>query len=1202
MWPTTFLLPIILSASCVCFAGPASAPAEAPRASELFAERNLVAWCIVPFDARRRGPEERAEMLRRLGFTRFAYDWRAEHIASFDEELDTLQRWGISLDAFWFPGGLNDEARTILSVLERHHVQTQLWVTLGFGDLIAGERDEAGAVMPAARDEHAKRVDQAASAIKPIAEAAAKIDCRVGLYNHGGWFGEPENQIEIIERLKASGITNVGIVYNQHHGHDHIARFPRLLRQMLPHLYCLNLNGMIRDGERGGKKIWTLGHGELDLELLRTIRDSGYRGLIGILGHTMDDAEDTLRDNLEGLKWLLPQLAGTPATQPAPAPTRGSYRDGVGEASVSTAFGQALRGGILAEPNSAYRTPPITVECRTRLASKRDYNILVSCEPKSSPGHWEIFTWKNWGHLTVYLPGSRPDHVRSSVDLCDGQWHAIAMHYEPTRLRLYIDGKVVVDRAITPREQPTSPAALAIGRLVEGGLNCDGVIDDVRISTGIRPIVPPTDKPLTRDETTIQLWNFDTLPSPGIRGQRWAVEDPKRRAELPEFQIIPAARPDELTPANPPQPPPAANWARSHGDDAGTRYSALKQIHRGNVAQLKPAWAYHSEDGVGNIQCNPVIANGVMYAPTVGEHVVAVNAITGREIWRFKPGGRPAFRGLLYWNGEGGPRLLVSAGQYLWAINPADGKPIASFGDAGRVLTGECRVAGAVFDNVFVVPGYLRDVYGIDVRTGKLLWTFHTVPQPGEYGSDTWNRAENGANCWGGMVLDAQRGIAYVSTGSPKPDFVGVNHQGSNLFANCLIALDAKTGRRLWHFQEVRHDIWDRDIPAPPNLVTIERNGQKIDAVAQVTKLGNTLLVDRVTGKPIYPFRLRRAPVSKLPGERTWPYQPDLELPEPFSQQRFTRDDITDRSEEATRFVTGRIGTASMGWFEPFEEGRPNVVTHVHGGAEWTGAAADPRGRLYVSANEMQWLISVFQPDERPRDPHAPPTPGQKLYLTNCASCHGIDRVGIGMAPPLQGLGQRMKDAEVRQLLKTGRNNMPVAPPMTEQQTQALLDFLYQRDLPASTQPAPPRSTPHYGHNGYPKLLDHEGYPACKPPWGTLNCIDLNTGKIAWKVPLGEYPQLAEEGLTGTGAENFGGATVTAGGLVFCAGTPDLKIRAFDSDTGAELWSHELAHGGYAPPAVYEAGGRQYVVIAATGGGKLGGEMGDEYVAFTLPD
>lgn len=711
------------------------------------------------------------------------------------------------------------------------------------------------------------------------------------------------------------------------------------------------------------------------------------------------------------------------------------------------------------------------------------------------------------------------------------------------------------------------------------------------------------------------------------RRDAFEVESAERRAAMPERWVIPGAPVESLTVSldslhsgDPASATARISWTRSHGDDASSRYSALRAIDRSNVMDLRVAWTYRSKDRPGNIQCNPIVVGDRLIAPTSGDRVVGLRAATGEELWSFDPGARPAYRGLTYW--PAGDRVFFGAGDFLWAIDPATGSPVEEFGsgvadsggpaERGRVRVGPIAVAPAVFEDVVIAPGHWGDVHGFDARTGARRWKFRTVPARGEFGADTWGGLAPdvgigfGANCWGGMALDAARGIAVVSTGSPKPNFDGTRYPGSNLFANCVLALDARTGARLWHFQEIRHDIWDLDIPAPPNLVTIEREGRRVDAVAQVTKIGNTLLLDRATGRPIFDVPMRRAPASPLPGERTWPYQPDIERPEPFTRRVFTEDDITTRSEDATYHVAGIVKGARTGWFEPFEEGRATILYGIHGGAEWTGAAFDPRtGRLYVSANELPWTISVFTPDERRRDPNAPPTRGQEVYSANCAKCHGEDRIGAGVAPPLQGLARRMDDAAVLELLASGRGSMPSNEDIPPDDRSALLDFLFLRDLPppdpnAPTPPLPAR--PNYTSNGYPKLLDHEGYPGNKPPWGTLNCIDLNEGRVAWKVPLGEYPELAAQGLRGTGAENFGGATVTAGDLVFCAGTPDRKLRAFDADTGEELWAGELPWGGYAPPAVYEAEGRQFVVIAATGGGKLGGEVGDAWVAFALPE
>jgi outer membrane protein assembly factor BamB len=601
-----------------------------------------------------------------------------------------MKRHGIEFTAWWFPGALNDEARGILAVIERHKITPQLWITGGGNPT----KDEA---------EQRARVDSEAARLRPIAEAGARLGCKIALYNHGGWFGEPENQIEIIERLKRDGITNVGIVYNFHHGHDHIMRFAEMFRRMQPHLLCVNLNGMLKEGDKHGHKIIHLAEGDQELAMLKVIRDSGWFGPIGIIDHRPEtDSEETLRNNLRGYEWLLKEM--------------------------------------------------------------------------DKPG-----------------------------------------------------------------------------------------------SGGPRPFSVPT--------------NRASSPAPANDPQYWAIESKGFREKLPLYQSIPAALPDELTPANGfPKAETFRNWHRSHGDASAARYSALDQINRSNVKNLKVAWTYHSRDGAGNIQCNPVIADGVMFAPTVGEHIVAVDVASGKELWRFKPGGRPAHRGLIYVpaNATNAARVMFTAGGFLHALDPKTGKPVETFGDRGRAsIPGTATAGPVVFRNIVVVPGFDRDVWGFDLHSGKLLWTFHTIPQPGEFGFETWDRIGSGANCWGGMALDEQRGIAYVTTGSPKPNFSGVDHRGDNLFANCVIALNVRTGKRLWHFQEIRHDIWDLDLPAPPNLVTVMREGKRVDAVAVATKIGNTLLLDRVNGKPLFPFRLRRAPASKLPGEITARYQPFPELPEP---------------------------------------------------------------------------------------------------------------------------------------------------------------------------------------------------------------------------------------------------------------------------------------------------------------------------------
>ncbi|HZZ17866.1 MAG TPA: PQQ-binding-like beta-propeller repeat protein [Opitutaceae bacterium] len=692
-------------------------------------------------------------------------------------------------------------------------------------------------------------------------------------------------------------------------------------------------------------------------------------------------------------------------------------------------------------------------------------------------------------------------------------------------------------------------------------------------------------------------------------------EDSAARAALPQYVTIEAAADAELAPAEPNQDPHRGSWTRSQGDPGSRRHSALTEINRGNVASLGVAWTYHSHDGARNIQCTPIVVNGVLIAPTAGRDIVGLDAASGIERWRFKfdqpanPGleDEPARRGLVYWPGDtdSRPRVLFGSGRWVYAIDPANGTSIAGFGQGGRAaLPTGATVGGVVYQGVFVTAGLYGDIFGYDVRNGGLLWRFHTVPQAGEFGADTWRGRDPGqANCWGGLSLDEGRGIIFAAIGAAQPNFIGVDRPGDNLFSDCVLAIDARTGRRLWYFQNIRHDIWDLDNAAAPTLVTFVRGGHRIDAVTCVSKSGVLLLLDRVSGKPVFPFRMKRAPVSDLPGEETNAYQPDPELPEALSHPDFRVEDVTTKSAQAHDFVMKQIQGATYGWFRPFSEGRTNLFMGTRGGGEWSGASFDAAtGRLYVTSNRIVSMVTVSSSDEGERDPAFPPSAGEQAYLLSCAVCHGPARAGNGMIPPLVGIRRKMSRDQVEAILRTGRGAMPPAPAMTEAHRADLLDFLFRVNQP----PSRPKGygsakAPKYIYDGFNFLTDQDGYPGIKPPWGLLNCYDLPSGKILWRVPLGEYPELTRQGTPKTGTQNLGGATTTAGGLVFCAGTADQMIRAFDAASGAELWKAKLPWGGYAAPAVYEANGREFVVIASTGGGKVGGPTGDAYVAYALP-
>ncbi|HEY1111807.1 MAG TPA: PQQ-binding-like beta-propeller repeat protein, partial [Opitutaceae bacterium] len=672
------------------------------------------------------------------------------------------------------------------------------------------------------------------------------------------------------------------------------------------------------------------------------------------------------------------------------------------------------------------------------------------------------------------------------------------------------------------------------------------------------------------------------------------VESAQARAALPQYKTIPAAQPDELSPAAAVPLGQFAQWSRSQGDNGARRYSALRQITKENVRDLAVAWTYRSGDGKANIQCTPIFVDGLLIAPTPGKALVAIDATTGAEKWRKtldsarqnRPQDLPARRGLVYWPGDAAnpPRVLFGAGDWIYAIDPKTGAALPGFGEAGRtrIQTG-ATAAGAVYRHVFVTTGIDGDVYAYDVRDGKPLWRFSSVARGEDFGAETWDGPQAGANGWSGLSIDDARGIAFIALGAPRPDMVGVGRKGDNLFSNCVLALDVATGKRLWHFQDVRHDIWDLDVCAPPNLVTIEREGKKVDVVTCMAKSGHLFVLDRVTGKPVFPVRLRRAGASKLPGEVTSPYQPDPELPEPISRSEFHPDMITDRTPEARAFVEQVVAKSTYGFFEPFTEGKPNLFIGSRGGAEWSGAAVDvPTGRLYVTSNRWVSKITVLSNDDRERDPKYPASAGEKVYQQFCAACHGPTRMGVGVAPPLVGLKTRLDDAQVLDVLAKGRGTMPPMPMLDATQKKELLDYLFRRNQPPSRKggggPGAGEQAK-YIFDGFSFLVDHEGYPGIKPPWGLLNCYDLSTGKALWRVPLGELESLTKQGVPKTGSQNLGGASVTAGGLVFVAGTEDEKIRAFDADTGEELWSAKLPFAGTAAPAIYEAGGRQYVVI-----------------------
>ncbi len=699
---------------------------------------------------------------------------------------------------------------------------------------------------------------------------------------------------------------------------------------------------------------------------------------------------------------------------------------------------------------------------------------------------------------------------------------------------------------------------------------------------------------------------------PGLGREYWVVEDLTARNALPFYKTIPAAPLEELTRTSTRSKDQAfRNWHRSHGDAGSTRYSLLNQINRSNVSELEVTWIYRSGEpapgfGPNSVQSNPVIADGVMYFPTPGMDFVAVDAATGSELWRraFRYEFHPlSKRGLIWWPGTGElrPRIYFPAGDKLVALDAETGTPAAAFGTNGFVASEFSSTAPAIFEDTILSATLKPSVEAYDVATGELRWKrdLNEEDMSQRQGGRFFNLA--GGHPWGGTALDVERGIFYVTTGNPRPDHKGALRPGRNLHSCAVIAFDVATGERLWTFQDVRHDLWNLDIASPPILTSILRGGVKVDIVAVPTKSGNTLLLDRVSGKPIFDFRLKRAPTSTLPGERTWPYQPALERPEPFTRQVFGLDVVTNIGHENRASVMKQIDPANFGFFVPPEEGVKSVIFGRNGGALWPGGAVDAEtGILYVSANDMPSTLSLV--NTRVYDENTLPfTSGRKVYLEKCADCHGKNREGIA-GPMLIGVQSRFTAAQLVDIA-TGGNQLMQPVRLAADELDPLIDYLLNRDeqIRSALNPEIPTVQAQLSFKRGP-LLDFEGYPGSAPPWGTLNAIDLNTGKILWQVPLGEYEELTRRGIPVTGAENRGGPIVTKGGLVFVAGTEDRKIRAFDKETGEELWSYRLPFAGLAPPSTYEVDGRQYVVIPAVGGGPTRFERGDAFVAFALPD
>lgn len=675
------------------------------------------------------------------------------------------------------------------------------------------------------------------------------------------------------------------------------------------------------------------------------------------------------------------------------------------------------------------------------------------------------------------------------------------------------------------------------------------------------------------------------------------------------------------------------DWPVNRGDPNGNQYAAMAEINATNVHTLRPAWEYHTGDASprSSMYANPIVIDGVMYISTPSLKAVALDAATGRRIWEFDPAKynngvvtRLRNRGVAYWKGKEGERIFDFVRDRVYAIDAKSGDPIRPFGKDGYIdlrqdlgvdpagVALEMTSPGAVYKNLLIVGSRVNETYGAspgyirayDTVTGKLKWTFHTIPLPGEFGYNTWEWPKGetfgGANAWGGVTVDERRGWVFVATGSATDDFYGGFRKGQDLFADCVLALDAATGERKWHYQTVRHDIWDYDNPPAPILVTLKDGNKPRDAVVQLTKMGLTFVLDRDTGEPIFPVLELPAPASDVPGEAAWPTQPFPLKPPPLVRLAITEADLTNVTPEAHEYALREFRKYRSGWIytPPSLQGTITMPGHL-GGAEWQGGSFDPRlNVLYVNVNEVPTINRLRPVSSGSSNGGSLAGAGRRIYETNCMVCHGADRKGSRTQVPGL-LNLKLSTQEFRTVVLEGRNIMPAFRQFRTQDLDALAAYI---ESPPDAGPSSGVTARRYTVDGYVTFSDPNGAPAIAPPWGTLNAIDLVNGQILWKVPLGEYPALAAKGIRNTGTMNFGGAVATGGGVIFIAATADEKIRAFESAMGRVLWEYKLPAGGYATPSVYMVNGREYVAIAAGGGGKNNTKSGDSVIAFALPD